>query len=198
MATTPKTPAESGAAAANPGAAPSSDTDTTPTATTPPAAPPAAGDVTTPPGGPKASDAVPGTTVGQLGYDTKMIDALLDERAGYVAGGRDERVKAVDKQLAAYGTTFAKATKERATRTQREASTDAGSEEKDRQRAKMIAALLDEREAYMNRGMTDRVAQVDESLKTLGTTHAKAAKERAERLKDRDAAPNVTSGQQTR
>lgn len=32
-----------------------------------------------------------------------MVAALLRERAGYVASGKDDRVKAVDEQLARYG-----------------------------------------------------------------------------------------------
>jgi hypothetical protein len=184
------TPASGTVTAPEPGAA----------ASTTPMSPPEPGAVTTPPGGPKADDAVPGTVVAQLAYNTKMIDALLDERAGYAASGRTERVKAVDKQLAAYGTTAAKATRERATRTEREANAEPGSDEKDRQRNKMIDALLDEREGYVRMDNKDRIAQVDESLKALGTTPAKAAKERAERVRDRTAAPDAqrAGGQQTR
>lgn len=173
---------------------------TAPPAAASPLSAPDGNDVTTPPGGPKADDTVSGTVTGQLGYNTKMVDALLDERAGYLATGRDERVTAVDKQLAAYGTTAAEAATERATRTQREASTDPASDEKDRQRAKMVDALLDEREGYSRMGQKERVAQVDESLESLGTTYTEAAQERAQRLKDRAAVPDAqrAGGHQTR
>jgi len=179
------------------------DTPTSTPATASPAAPPAAGDVTTPPSGPKPDDAVPGTVAGQGGdRNTRMIDALLDERAGYVAAGRTERVKAVDKQLAAYGTTYQQAMKDRKTRAQHPEWSDPVAAEKSNQRTKMLDALLEEREGYERRGMTDRMKAVDEQFKAYDTTYTKAAKDRAARI-ERDAAPQQpadarTAQQQTR
>lgn len=192
----------------NPNTEQGAGTDPAKAANTPPPADPPADsptpaadgtDVTTPPSGPKADDARPGTAAAVGGPNTKMIDALLDEREGYERAGNTERVKAVDKALASYGTTPAKAKRDREQRARDNAGGVAQRAANDANQ-KMIDALLDEREGYVRVDKSDRVAQVDEQLQALGTTHAQAAKEREARLQDRTATPDGqrAGGQQTR
>jgi hypothetical protein len=138
--------------------------------------------------------------VGVLGIDWKMIAALIEERDGYTAAGNTQRADAVDKSFAAYGTTYAKAKKALAERDKAAAAAfDLPPGQADHNQ-KMIDALMDEREGYQRIGKKERVAAVDESLKALGTTPAKAAKERAARQGDRSTPPAGTqrTGQQTR
>jgi hypothetical protein len=56
---------------------------------------------------------------------------------------------------------------------------DRGDVTNEQKKAK-VAALLTERRGYENRGLSDRVAQVDEELRRLGAS-AKAPAKRAER-----------------
>lgn len=52
----------------------------------------------------------------------------------------------------------------------------------DEQRKEHVAALLSERAQYERRGLTDRVAQVDEQLHAFGADAAAPAKRAAKRV----------------
>ncbi|MFM9595793.1 hypothetical protein ACKI1O_41220 [Streptomyces scabiei] len=115
-----------------------------------------------------------------LGRD-QMIPALLREREGYVKRGLDDRVRAVDEQLALYGydpeagfepTRAPTAAEQAATRREQDA---------ERERQQRVRALLEEREQLTDRqsravqAPRDRVALVDEQLAHYGYDGGSAA-----------------------
>jgi hypothetical protein len=138
----------------------------------------------------------------------KMIDALVDERAGYeqrtrgdddVARRMRDRMKSVDESLSALGTSYDAVIQERQERRDRTERGERQPEDVDPNR-KMIDALVEEREGYVQANQPDRVAAVDESLRRLGVTPEQAAREREARQKDRGSQPAVarTQAQQER
>jgi hypothetical protein len=150
----------------------------------------------------------------------KMIDALMEEREGYtrlkdthVWERFEHRVTAVDESLKAFGTSYDEQVRYRKERADRQSRGEREPGTADPNR-KMIEALLDEREGYVQRrdeaernddeaGVTDaqqRVEAVDESLQRLGTDHETAAAERSGRQQrdQQPSSPTSSRGQQTR
>jgi hypothetical protein len=131
----------------------------------------------------------------------KMIEALLDEREGYARLGdkKKDRLAAVDESLAALGTTYEEARQARQDRRERVERGEPDPNLPD-PNLKMIVALAEEREGYVNNDQPDRVAAVDESLRRLGSSPERAAELRKQH-QDRTQAPqhtDRTATQQTR
>jgi hypothetical protein len=129
----------------------------------------------------------------------KMIEALLDEREGYVRMGkkREDRVAAVDESLRQLGTSFDEANRNRQDRRDRIERGEPDPNQPDPNQ-KMIIALAEEREGYVDKQQPDRVAAVDESLRRLGSTPERAAELRAAHLERTSQPAAERSQQQTR
>lgn len=125
----------------------------------------------------------------------KMIEALLDEREGYVRVDKKDRVAAVDESLSALGTSYDEANQARQDRRGRVERGEPDPNQPDPNQ-KMIIALAEEREGYVSKGQDDRVAAVDESLRRLGTTPERAADLRSAHLQRTDQPRSAERGQQ--
>lgn len=107
------------------------------------------------------------------------VQALLNERAGYVVQGKTDRVAAVDAELAHFGVS-ADNPPTTAAEDQAEAQAAADAAEEARaalelERSTYVQALREEREGLVRAGKTDRIKAVDEELAKVGATPAEAA-----------------------